>query len=198
MVTQICVKWAKIRLKIRCFVIFFRFGPLVFLEIAQDSLEHCRTTNRVKTHGKHFGEPNRVRNYGFCHFIKVASLYLLDIAQDCSLGQCLTSSRAETSKKMFVAEIEAKIIISIQMLLSVHSNLLAVIIIIISIIIFSSSWYKIVKNTNKSQPSSRWNQFPCSFTHKKMQHMMYLQHSENYNLHLLNTQKTIQLKLYYK
>ena len=32
--------------------------------------------------------------------IKVASLVFLDIAQDCSLGQCLTSSRAETSKKV--------------------------------------------------------------------------------------------------
>ena len=32
----------------------------------------------------------------FCfHFLKVASLVFLDIAQDCSLGQCLTSSRAE-------------------------------------------------------------------------------------------------------
>ena len=27
------------------------------------------------------------------------SLVFLDIAQDCSLGQCLTSSRAENSKK---------------------------------------------------------------------------------------------------
>ena len=31
----------------------------------------------------------------FCHFLKFASLVFLDIAQDCSLGQCLTSSRAE-------------------------------------------------------------------------------------------------------
>ena len=33
------------------------------------------------------------------HFLKVASLVFLDIAQDCSLGQCLTYNRAETSRK---------------------------------------------------------------------------------------------------
>ena len=37
--------------------------------------------------------------YGFCHFPKVASLVFLEIAQDCSLGQCLISSKAGTSKK---------------------------------------------------------------------------------------------------
>ena len=31
--------------------------------------------------------------------LKFASLLFLDIAQDSSLGQCLASSRAETSKK---------------------------------------------------------------------------------------------------
>ena len=37
----------------------------------------------------------------FCCFLKVASLFFLDIAQDCSLGQYLTSSKAITSKKTF-------------------------------------------------------------------------------------------------
>ena len=45
------------------------------------------------------GAPKWVQHYGFCHFLKVTSLVFLDIAQDCSLGQSLTSSRAETSKK---------------------------------------------------------------------------------------------------
>ena len=36
---------------------------------------------------------------GFCHFLKVPSLVFPDIAEDCILGQCLTVSRAETSKK---------------------------------------------------------------------------------------------------
>ena len=40
--------------------------------------------------------------------LKFASLLFLDIAQDSSLGQCLASSRAETSKKKFVAQIRAK------------------------------------------------------------------------------------------
>ena len=35
----------------------------------------------------------------FCHFLKVASLVFLNIAHSCSFEQCLTSSRAETSKK---------------------------------------------------------------------------------------------------
>ena len=35
----------------------------------------------------------------FCHFLKVASLVFLGIAQNCSLEQCLTSRRAETSKE---------------------------------------------------------------------------------------------------
>ena len=33
----------------------------------------------------------------FAIFLKVASLVFLDIAQDCSLTQCLTSGRAESS-----------------------------------------------------------------------------------------------------
>ena len=60
-------------------------------------LEHCVTTARGKTHGKTWGDPNGVQNWGFCHYIKVAPLVFVNIAQDCSLGQCLTSSRAETS-----------------------------------------------------------------------------------------------------
>ena len=47
-----------------------------------------------------------------------------DIAQDCSLGQCLTSSRAEISKeKKIMAQIVAQMIFSI-LSLSIHSNLL--------------------------------------------------------------------------
>ena len=50
-------------------------------------MEHCLTTSRGKTHGKNFGDAKLSPKLGF------------DIAQDCSLGQCLTSSRAETLKK---------------------------------------------------------------------------------------------------
>ena len=64
---------------------------------------------------KNWGAPNWVQNQGFCYFLKVASLVFLDIAQNCILGQCLTSSRAETSKKI-VAEIGTEMIFSILML----------------------------------------------------------------------------------
>ena len=50
------------------------------------------------------------------------SLVFLDIAQNCSLGQCLTSSRATTSKKKKKV-VGAEMIFSILMSLSVHSNL---------------------------------------------------------------------------
>ena len=44
------------RAQIRLFVIFFKFGSLVFLEMAQnDSLEHCVTPSRGKTHEKNLG-----------------------------------------------------------------------------------------------------------------------------------------------
>ena len=42
---------------------------------------------------------NLRKQFFFFHFLKFASLVFVNIAQDCSLGQCLTSSKAETSKK---------------------------------------------------------------------------------------------------
>ena len=48
---------------------------------------------------KVWGAPSWVRNRGFCNLLKVASLVFLDIPQDCSLPQGLTSSRAEIVKK---------------------------------------------------------------------------------------------------
>ena len=56
---------------------------------------------------------------GFLSFSQV----FLDIVQDSSLGQCLTSSGAETSKKI-VAQIGAKMIFSILVSSSIQSNLL--------------------------------------------------------------------------
>ena len=50
---------------------------------------------KKKNLGTQIGSETRV----FCHFLKVASLVFLDIVQDCNLGQCLTYSRGETSKK---------------------------------------------------------------------------------------------------
>ena len=37
---------------------------------------------------------------GFLPFVRVVSIIFLDVGQDCSFGQCLTFSRAETSKKI--------------------------------------------------------------------------------------------------
>ena len=74
---------------------------------------------------KILGAQNWVWNYGFCHFLEVVSLVSLDIAQDCSLGQCLTSIRAKTSKK-FGAQIGVKMIFSILMLSSIHSKVLVI------------------------------------------------------------------------
>ena len=48
---------------------------------------------------KNLGGPKLDLKLGFLPFSQVASLVILDIAQGCSLGQCLTSSRVETSKK---------------------------------------------------------------------------------------------------
>ena len=50
---------------------------------------------------KNFEDPKLGPNLGFWPFFQFASSVFLDIAQDCSLGQCLTSSRAETSSKKF-------------------------------------------------------------------------------------------------
>ena len=108
------VKLAKIRPKISFFVIYFKFGSLV-----HHSLEHCLTTSRGKIHGKISGGP-KLGPKLFLPFSQVASLYFLDIAQDRSLGQRLASSRAETFKKNFVAEIGVQMIFSIVMLSSVH------------------------------------------------------------------------------
>ena len=53
---------------------FFKFGPLVLLEISyDDSLEHCPTTSRGKTHGQIFGGPKLGPKLGFSHILKVAT-----------------------------------------------------------------------------------------------------------------------------
>ena len=73
---------------------------------------------------KTLGASNSVRNQGFGHFFKVGLLVFLDIAQDCSLEQCLTSSRDENSRKSFVDQIGTETIFSILMQSNFHSNLL--------------------------------------------------------------------------
>ena len=75
------------------------------------------------------GAQNWVQKLGqdFRHFLKVSSLVFPDIAQDCSLGQCLTASRAETSKKKLGGKIGGEMIFfSILMLPNIRSNLLVI------------------------------------------------------------------------
>ena len=61
-------------------------------------MEQCVTTSRGKTHGEKNGRPRIAPEIlPFSHVCIIS----FDIAQDCSLGQCLTSSRAETSKKNY-------------------------------------------------------------------------------------------------
>ena len=48
---------------------FLKFGPLVSLEITlDDSLEHCLTISRGKTHEKNFRGPKLVPKLGFLLF----------------------------------------------------------------------------------------------------------------------------------
>ena len=75
-----------------------KLGFLLFSQIWFTSfLLYCI----VKTQGKKLGTQNWAQNYNSRHFLKVASLVFLDIAEDCNVGECLISSIAETSKKNF-------------------------------------------------------------------------------------------------
>ena len=78
-------------------------------------MEHCLITSREKTYEKKFWDPKLGQKLSFLPF-----------SQDCSFGQCLTPIRVEISKKKkkIVAQIGAKVIFSIQISSSVHSNLL--------------------------------------------------------------------------
>ena len=62
-------------------------------------MEPFLTTSRGKTHKKNWRGPKLSEISFFLHFLKFASLIFLVIAQDFSLGQCLTSGGAEASKK---------------------------------------------------------------------------------------------------
>ena len=95
---------------------FFKFGSLVFLEIAyNDSLQQCLTSTRGKIHQKKFWSPNfgqKGQNWAgnqvFCHFLKFGSLVFLEIAYNDSLQQCMISSRGKTHEKNFGDQIWVK------------------------------------------------------------------------------------------
>ena len=66
------------RVQNKFFFNFLKLVLLIFPEIAYDyGLEHYLTTSRGKSHEKISGDPNWVRNYGFCHFVKVVLFSLI-------------------------------------------------------------------------------------------------------------------------
>ena len=87
------------------------FGALAFLEIAyNDSLEHFLTLVEVKPMKKNWGTPNWVQNWDFSHFLEVASLVFLDIAQDSGLKTISNTQHSWNLQINFVAQILAEII----------------------------------------------------------------------------------------
>ena len=106
-ITKFSQGWI-IRPKMRFFTILLKLDH-VFLKFGcHDSLQQCLTSSRGKTHEKIFRAQiwakqtkTRPEVSFFCYFLKFQSLVFLDIAQDLSLGQCLTYSRPETSKRNF-------------------------------------------------------------------------------------------------
>ena len=76
---------------------------------------------------KKIGGPKLGPKFGFLPFSQscIIRLVFLDIAQDCSLGQCLSSSKAEiTKKKKKNLSRNSEMIFSILMLSIIHSDLL--------------------------------------------------------------------------
>ena len=67
-------------------------------------MKQCLTTSRDNGYEKSFRDPQLCAKLGCLHFLmpfSLASIIFIDIAQDCSLGHCLKSGGAETSKKDF-------------------------------------------------------------------------------------------------
>ena len=91
--------WAKLGPKIKFFVVFSGLAyQLSFKLHRMMAWIYVQLLVEVEF-SKIIWPQNWTRNQVFYHFLKFASLVFLDIAQDGSLGQCLTSSRAETSEK---------------------------------------------------------------------------------------------------
>ena len=96
---QLLAKQTKLEPKIGFFTIFSSFVHQFSLKLHRMIAWKNVSLVQVKITKKFFGVQIWFQNQSFRHFLKFASLVFFDIAQDCRLGQCLTSSRAETSKK---------------------------------------------------------------------------------------------------
>ena len=73
-----------------------------------NSLQQCSRSSRGKTHKIFFQEPNLGQNRRktgpklvFCHSLKFGSLVFLQIAQDESFEDCITTRRGKTRQKKF-------------------------------------------------------------------------------------------------
>ena len=95
---QIWAKQAKIGPKIRVVLPFSEVLFLVLLEITYDESLEQYLTSRGKTLETKWRRGYIIGPDDFCNFLNFASLIFLSIAQDCSLGQYLKSSRTENSK----------------------------------------------------------------------------------------------------
>ena len=91
---------------------FFNIGSLFFFDnIHDDSWPRYPVTDQTRFLKKKTGAwiwAKWARNYIFCHFLKLASLVLLDIVYNDSLQQCGTSSRSKFHLKNVGSQISTK------------------------------------------------------------------------------------------
>ena len=83
--TQTWAKQATVEPEIRFFAISSSLALYFSFKMYRMIFELFLTTSRVKTYKKIWGP--RISSFFLCYFLKFASLVLLDIEQDCSLGQ---------------------------------------------------------------------------------------------------------------
>ena len=65
---------------------------------------------------------NRTQNEVFCHFLKFGSLVFLEIAYNNSLQQCLASKRGKINEEKIGAQIWAKLLLLILLLLFLYKK----------------------------------------------------------------------------
>ena len=111
------------------------FSQFWFINFSLNCIEYCIalgqcfTTSKGTSHDKVFEDKNWTLNFILRDFFKLESLVFLNAPQELSTGQCLTSSRGETSKINFAVQIGDVARFWFwkwfcQMLLRIHSNLL--------------------------------------------------------------------------
>ena len=105
---QTWAKWAKIWPQNRFFAIFSSLVHYFTFKLHRTiAWNNIQVVVEIKLTKKNWDPKNgpKIRVY---QTLKFSSLVFFGISWDCSLGQCLTSSRAEISKKKFVVQIRAE------------------------------------------------------------------------------------------